>query len=175
MTNLIFCGPDRSGKTTIIKTLCERLDLRYYKNGAEKHLYKASEGIDFATYCNVGVPLVISFLRQLEVYNIVMDRFTPCEFAYGHAFNRPVNDELIGWADDELAALNFKVIYCYKDVYNTATWDDDPEKLRHIEQIKYWYETYLTNTKMPVLRLETSDEQLQDQLNKIFAFVYPKV
>lgn len=162
--NLLFFGPDRSGKTTIARAASDLFGLRYFKNGAESKMF-AQNPKDFRAYVDITAPLTINILRQVHPDGLVLDRFTPCEYAYGHAFGRDVNDELIWWADQQLTDMDFFYVYCFKNEY--VNWDDDPRKLERMLDIKRWYSSYISKSKMSGITLETSDENVDSQLVNI--------
>jgi hypothetical protein len=166
---VIFCGPDRSGKSTIAKKLAEIMGGQYYKNTDESKYF--SDGGDmFRNLLEYHGPAFVSFLEQIKINGgLVIDRFTPCEYAFATVFNRETNFQLIFDIDSRLAALDVHLIYCYKDTYEN--WDDDPIKFERIGQLKQAYQFYCAVTKMKCLQLETSDQNLNKQMERICTFL----
>lgn len=168
---LLFEGPDRCGKTEIGKEIAKVLDLEYFKNFKEQINFSANNTIDAFRY---ETHYLLQLLQNVKFgkYGIVLDRHFPSEFAYAHAYNREVDDHLVWWFDTEFAKLNTKLIYCYKSQYKK--FDDEVIKLEEIKNIREQYETrYLPLTSMEVIKLDTSDENLEEQVKTIIFEICP--
>jgi AAA+ ATPase superfamily predicted ATPase len=165
---IIFIGPDNSGKTTIAKKLAKELDVSYFKNSLEQYSFRKN---DFSALLEIGAPLTLSLIHQSKLKNsvIILDRFTPCEYAYSKTYNRTTNEKLIWQIDKDLYSLNGYIIYCYKDIYEN--FSDHLIKSSELGTIKYYYEEYLKQTIVPYLKLNTTDQNLENQINQIKQFL----
>ena len=168
---IIFTGPDGSGKTTIAKKLSPIIKVPYFKNTVEKEYFKHQADINlFVNALNYEGRFLASFLLQ-TAYSIILDRSYPCEYAYSRVFNRENNDAAIFMLDDIFNDLGASIIYCFKDEY--SNYDDKLVDLSKIEDIKKYYEEFLSKTVCKYLKLNTADEDLPAQINEIMGFLYP--
>ena len=71
--------------------------------------------------------------------------------------------------DERLANLGAKIIYCFKDKY--THFNDEVISEDRIDEIKYNYHRYLYQTKMPYLKLNTTDEDLDRELKEIMKWL----
>jgi len=164
---LIFEGPDRCGKTEIGKALSEILGTAYFKNSNEQVNFVNKNTLDAFKY---ETHYLLQLLKQIQfgANGIVLDRHFPSEYVYAHAYDRKTDDALIWWFDDEFAKLGAKIIYCYKSEYKN--YDDEIIQLDDIKNIREQYETqYLPLSNMPIIKIDTSDENLPNQLSYILS------
>lgn len=161
---LIFVGPDNTGKTEISKELSLKLNYQYYKNNVEHEHFKNKD--NFNNILNYHGPAFVDFLTTIKIEEgLILDRFIPCEYAYAKTYNREYNEPLIFDLDDKLSKLNSVIIYCYKNSYKDFV--DEVVELKDMETVKKYYEEYFNKTKIPVIKIETSSENLELQINEI--------
>lgn len=164
----IFVGPDRSGKTTIAKELASRLGLQYFKNKLEAMAF-SEELTDFTQLTRYTALYMTQILEQCDFAGgIVLDRFTPCEYAYGPVFEREIEEDVIFAADEKLAELDAILVLCYNPKIQIDNWDDEFVKYTNYNKILDRYLEYCKRTKMRHVILDTSDEDIDAQLNRIF-------
>lgn len=164
-TGYIFGGPDRSGKTTIAQALSRTLGFQYYKNSNQREFFEKRPN-EFKLLTEYQAPSFVHFLENVTIPGgIVVDRFTPCEFAYAKAYGRETNVPLIFDVDSRLAHLGFTFVLCFKTEY--PDWDDDLVSKDKVGSIINGYLQYTQVTQMPFVLLNTTDQNLQSQLNKI--------
>jgi hypothetical protein len=164
-TGYIFGGPDRSGKTTIAKALAEMTGSQYYKNSNQSEFFK-NRPEDFHLLLEYHGPAFLHFLENITIPGgIVIDRFTPCEYAYALAYKRFTNIPMILDIDARLANLGFTFVCCYKTRY--TNWDDELVSRKKVGDLITNYMSYCQITSMPVVLLDTTDEDLNGQLSKI--------
>jgi thymidylate kinase len=164
---IIFEGPDRTGKSEIGQTLADVLNIAYFKNPNEHNNFKEYNTLDAFRY---DTKYILSLI-QADVFKnsgIILDRHFPSEYVYAKVYNRKTDENLIWHYDNEFAKLNATIIYCYK-----STYDDFSDELiseNDIKNIRNVYENdYLKNTKMNIIKLETSNENLQEQISYIMS------
>jgi len=167
---IIFEGHDRAGKTTIAKELAKQCDFQYFKSNSQKFHFKND---DFHLAVHYEGDLWIDILNQLNFGNgIILDRFVGSEVAYSTAFKRPtVVKSYLDWVDKQLQLLNTKIIYCFKNDFH-GEFHDDCISLDRIQEIKFGYELYFNSyTELPNLRLDTTNEDLEEQIKIIKDFI----
>lgn len=163
---LLFEGPDRCGKTEIGSALARNLNITYFKNKSE-HENFINE--DTLVKFKIETQYLLQQLKGLEYKNngIVLDRHFPSEYVYSKVYKRKTDEDLIWHFDNEFAKLGTVLIYCYKSEYKY--FSDEIIKLEEIGKIRDVYENdYLKKTKMQVISIDTSDEDLDTQLTTIF-------
>jgi thymidylate kinase len=160
---LIFVGPDNSGKTEISQALSEKLNYQYYKNDTEHYHFVEDSFFNLVKY---HAPGMIDFFKKIKIKEgVVLDRYTPCEYAYAKTYNRNLDEKLIFKLDEELASLNTVIIYCYKDHYEE--FDDEVVELKDMKTVMKYYEEYFNKSKIPVIKIETSSEDLSKQIPEL--------
>lgn len=162
---IIFVGPDNCGKTEISQALSKKLNYQYYKNDTEHYCFVEN---NFDNLVKYHAPGMIDFFKKINIKEgLILDRFTPCEYAYSKTFNRKFEEELLFKLDEELADLNSVIIYCYKDHYES--FSDEVVKEEDMKTVMKYYEEYFTKTKMKVIRIETSSEDLEQQIPELLS------
>lgn len=161
---LFFIGCDKSGKTSIATALSKETSIPYFKNPSDV-LYFKKNHVDALHY---EAQIMYEFLKQTKT-SVIRDREFMCEYAYSKVFNRETDEEFIWLLDEQYEKLNAKIIYCFKDIYKD--FKDQYVDESKIELIKEKYEEYLSKTKMLFIKLNTTDENLKDQLSKIINFI----
>lgn len=164
---IIMEGHDLAGKSTIARACCRIYGFQYFKHHGQAKHFKENNFLQAMKY---EMDYFIDFLQQVEIESgIIIDRCTPSEFAYSHAFERETDEEYLIKVDEEFSKLGAIIIYCYKD--KIINYEDHLIPESKIEKIKEGYEKYFNLTKMPVLKLNTTDENLYDQINAIKNFI----
>jgi thymidylate kinase len=158
---LIFEGPDGSGKTNIATELATRLNYQYFKNQREHKLFSEEKFYSELYHCEMAM----TFLSSVKFAGggIVMDRFTPSEWAYSYAYNRKTNPEYILSLDKRLADLGACIIYLYKENV-PDNFDDEFVTKEDITEIIDGYSDYFEKTSMQVIKLATDSEDLEAQV-----------
>lgn len=166
---VIFVGPDMCGKTEIGKAVAKRMNLEYFKNNAEHSRFNADSFINELRHCG---PLTLEFIDQINFKGdgIVLDRYTPCEWVYSKVYNRKTDEDLIWEIDQKLADRNATIVYCYKDYYKK--FEDEVIKEKEIASIKKEYENYFNQSAVKVIKLNTTSEDLNQQLRELSLKLY---
>lgn len=162
---VIFIGPDRVGKTEISKELSKNLNVPVYKSGREDDVFKQKD----AQY-NILKWGVYEQIKMIEVCNmsIIFDRFFPCEFVYSKVFKRNSDDKLIFDYDRWWNKLNGKIILLHKP---TLSENDKFVNKEQYQKIKNLYLEYVSKTSCKNLVMDTSDRNLNVQVEKIKKFL----
>jgi cytidylate kinase len=164
---IIFEGPDSSGKTHIAQALSKQLQIPYFKNDGEHQL---------ALKCETGLvtryagPYITSFLRQVPV-SVIIDRHYPSEFVYAHVKRRPYDRTVLRQLDAAFASMDAKIILCVKTQYTDYDDANQYVKQSEISAIRDRYVEFLNWTDVSTLLLNTTSENLSEQLSIITDFV----
>jgi len=159
---IIFIGPDRCGKTEIAKELSRQLEIPYFKNERQDRFFL--DGKDMIDILHSDGDFALRFLRDTG-YSIIRDREFPCEFVYARAFGRKTDEEFIFYLDEEYAKLNTLFVYCFKDEYKD--FRDEYIKKEKVKELREGYELFMRKSKNQFVTIETSDENLEGQINFI--------
>jgi thymidylate kinase len=161
---IIFEGPDLCGKTEIGKALSKELKMSYFKNTAEHNSFREDS---FTQSAFIESNYLFSLLNQINFPDngIILDRHMPSEYVYSKVYNRKTNFDLIWETDNKFANLNTTIIYCFKTKYKD--FNDEVISFDKIEKIKEMYEDYFSKTKIKVIRLNTTDENLEREIKEI--------
>jgi thymidylate kinase len=152
-------GPDRCGKTTLANKTSQLLNIPYFKNYTQKDFFCTK--IDPVQKIYIEGNLQLQLFSQLGI-SVIKDRDFPCEYAYSKAYGRKSDDEYIFSLDSAYAALQTLIIFCYKDSYKE--YNDEYVNIDKIESIKKYYNEFLDKTRCKYLKLNTTDENLDNQL-----------
>lgn len=150
----IFCieGGDKIGKTSLIKELSKYLNIPSYK--------AKNEQLDFVSSQDKFLQhLYWSDTRQLDLleqvgFSIIFDRAFPSEWVYSRFYNRKTDDVQLFKNDERYAALNTKIVFCYRNSYIGLQDDLDPKlNSENLQKIHNLYEQFLQFTKCEVIKL----------------------
>lgn len=166
---IIHCeGPDNVGKTHIAHALASKYNLAYWKNDDNKVYQENNPGmfLSILRFHYSQFPRM-SQLFESKCGGIVFDRNFISEWVYSNLFRRGTDDDLICLLEEEYAKLHTAgIVYCYKTGYDYHK--DDHINVEQVDKIRDLYQYYLNNrVKMPVLRLDTTNEDIDSQLEKI--------
>lgn len=168
---IIFCGPDRCGKTTIAKELSLRTGIPYFKASSERDSFvnNQSKFINDLVYVD---PRVADLLAQLKA-SIIMDRGFPCEWVYSRFFSRPTHDKALKNVDELFSRLNASIIMCTRKNFS-GIWDDQNSSIgpKALATLSALYETFLGSvTKCRHFELYVDDCDIERQLRDINEFI----
>ena len=162
---IIFEGPDMCGKTEIAQAVAEQLGIPVYKSGREHDLFHDKDAqyltLKYGNY---------EMIKLLDTTNasVIFDRFFPSEWVYSQVYDRTRDLDLVLEYDHYWASLGGKIIWLDKP--NMDGKDELIEDSRYNE-IRQKYEEYMALTKCSVIRLDTSDRNLEAQVKKICKFI----
>ena len=156
---IIFEGLDKTGKSTIAKALAKEMEIPYFKHSNQKQIF-LTQDYKQAIY---EAHLLLDLIHQLKL-SLIIDRHIASEYAYGLAFNRYFDMDQISEIDFKLSELGAKIIHCEK-VINEKDYNDSLIPYSKLKLISLYYDIFYSQlTKMKVIRLNTTDENLDNQL-----------
>lgn len=162
---IIFEGPDMCGKTEISHAVAERLGVPVYKSGREHDLFHDKD----AQYLTLkyGNYEMIKLLETTSA-NVIFDRFFPSEWVYSQVYDRTRDLDLVMEFDKYWASLGGKIVWLDK-----PEMDGEDELIENdrYNQIREKYQQYMSMTSCEVYHLDTSDHDLENQVNKICNFL----
>lgn len=170
VNNIVFIGPDKSGKTTIAKELSQRLNWTYFKNTNEASLFKENNHLQ---NFKINGPYLLNLLKS-GVKNIIFDRGIPCEYAYSKAYNRETDEQLIFSLDEEYAKLDTLIIYVDRLDYKKELFDEKIIDFENIKNIESHYQYFLNKTKCKFVHITTIGDNYDFQISYILAFIENK-
>ena len=162
---IIFEGPDLCGKTNIAEAVAQQLGVPLYKSGREHDLFHDKD----AQYLTLkyGNYEMIKLLDTTQA-NVIFDRFFPSEWVYSQVYDRTRDLDLVLEYDKYWASLGGKIVWLDKPEMDGE--DELIEKSRYNE-IRQKYEQYMSLTSCEVFKLDTTDRDLETQVNKICNFI----
>lgn len=162
-TIIIFCGHDKSGKSTISKELSKRINIPVFKVERDKYDWSPDNNLKY------GTEQITQFLEQTGA-SVILDRWHPCDYMYSILFGRAFDLEHVKDIDLRLSKLNTVIIYCHKQ---KKDYEPDPEDADFIDMSQYsemtaLYETFdEKHSACTSLWLDTSNRDLEDQIKRI--------
>lgn len=167
---IILEGCEKVGKTSIGKRLSEVLDVPYFKNSNE-HTHFFDE--DIARYRFLDQLYIYDFLKQTG-YSVILDRAFPSDIVYTQVF-RNHDQKLIDTLydiDRKFSSLDTFVIYFRK--HGNLVKDEIINKENFVH-IRNEYNIFLQNTKCNTMEINTSDEDVNNQITRIFDKLIRKI
>jgi thymidylate kinase len=166
-TIIIFEGHDKSGKSTIAKALSAELDIPIFKVQRNKYWWDPMINLNYLTEG------VTQFIEQMGP-SVILDRWIGSDYMYSKLFDRDISYRKIWDIDERLSKLNTLVVICYK---NKEAYIPDHEDKDFVDETRYTEMTSLINeysqqSKCRCIHLNTSDENLEAQLNKIIENIW---
>ena len=163
---IFFEGPDKSGKTTIAREFCKTNSFQYFKHNSQKKCFKENL---FKIDLEFSAVLLHDLLTQIKI-DLVIDRNYASEYAYSRALERETNIDILRFLDDGYRILNACHIFCFKQDY--SSYVDDCMKIENLKKVQLHYEQfYKTFTKCRYLFIDTTDENLNNQIQLIEDFL----
>jgi len=162
---IIFEGPDLCGKTNIAEEVSKRLGIPVYKSGREHDLFH-DKNAQYLTL-KYGNYEMIKILDTTNA-SIMFDRFFPSEWVYSQVYDRTRDLDLVMEYDRYWASLGGKIIWLDKPEMDGK--DELIENTRYNE-IRQRYDEYMALTECDIFRLDTTDRDLENQVNKICNFI----
>lgn len=165
-TIVIFEGHDQSGKTTIANELSARLAIPIFKIERTNTWWDPFINLRYATEA------VTQFIEQTGV-SVILDRWMGSDYMYDKLFDRHSDINKILNIDKRLAKLNAVIIICYKqpEYYTKDEKDGQLFKQEEYTKMTKLYEQYAEISNCRIFMIDTSDENLENQLKNIIAFI----
>jgi thymidylate kinase len=161
-TVIILEGHDTSGKSHIAQALSDKLNIPIFKVSRDKYWWDPLVNL---VYMTEGIT---QFIEKTGA-SVILDRWHPSDFMYSKLFDRDISTKKIGDIDARMAKLNTLVVYCYK---NQDVYIDDKEDAEFVNKEMYsrmtrLYESYSRESLCRCLWINTSDQNIEEQLQKI--------
>lgn len=165
-------GPDRCGKTTIAKKLAKIYNLEYWRYSSVDETLRNDPNA-FANILKYYYSQIPQFAEMLINQNsgLILDRNYITEWVYSQLFGRASYPGIVKQLEKKYSEMNGVIIYCWKEDY--GEFEDEFVNKEQINEIKTLYGIYLLNhAKMPILSLNTTNENLEEQLKTINDFLW---
>lgn len=165
---IVFIGHDNSGKSSIIKELAKIIP--YHPLKLNLDLNKFSRDVtkdDLRLQRMVSYDVQLQILEKIPELRVIFDRGHPCEYAYAKTFNRVFDEDTVLSFDRRCKDLDCLIVYCYKD--KEFYQDDEEDNLSKdcYGTLKKYYEEFLEKSVCDIVRLNTSDENINNQISTI--------
>jgi len=168
---ILLCGgPDRCGKTNILREIERLTDVPYYKASNEHRNFVSSQE-HFINELRYSDPKMVDFLYQTGI-SVLVDRSYMCEFSYAQFFNRSTDMRMLRELDNEYAKLNTKILICTRKSFIGIKDDLDP-KLDEValQKISSLYQDFIKWTKCQTYTLYVDDENLDREIDEVLRFM----
>jgi len=165
---VVLDGPDCTGKSEISQALSKVLGVKCFKNPLEGTLFRNRTFQEEMKY----VPeYIASFLKQTGT-SVIFDRHYPAEYAYAKTFKREFDEDKFWKIDKAFAEVGTKIIICHKAAY--TNYSDDLVPIGAQEEIFSHFLTFATRSACKNFFIDTSSQNLNDQLSTIVNWVIQK-
>ncbi len=167
---LLCGGPDRCGKTNILRELERITGVPYYKAGNEHRNFLFSQDY-FINELRYSDPKMVDFLYQTGA-SVLVDRAYMCEFSYAQFFNRNTDMQMLRELDASYARLGAKILICTRRSFVGIQDDLSPQIDEHaLQKLSDLYMTFVKWTKCQTYVLYVDDENLDREVNEVLEFV----
>jgi len=161
---LIMEGHDKAGKTTIAEALSKQISYPIFKDPRRKQIIKHND-----TSAAVQAGLLLANFMHCTKPDIILDRFYPSEIVYSQVLNRKTNIWDLWKTDRIMANTEARIILCYK---SNIKQKDEIHNIEILKQVKDKYFEFANKTKCNTLMLDTTDEGINAQIQKILDWIY---
>jgi ABC-type cobalamin/Fe3+-siderophores transport system ATPase subunit len=145
-------GPDRIGKTTMVKLLSHCLNIPSYKASKEQSDFLNSQD-KFLQQLRLADPRQLDLLEQIK-FSMIMDRGWVCEYPYSKLYGRSTDFNQLMQNDARYAALGTKIVFLYRTSYAGLQDDLDPTLTdKRLQIIHDGYEEFFQITRCEVVKL----------------------
>lgn len=134
MRIILFEGPDKSGKSTLIRGVERWLAGELAKKGSKAHVYRFNLPFSYANEKDPADPHEYSHARLVAAFSslqecnkildaddvMLIDRFHISEAVFGLEYRRPVNDVTVNMIDRWLAQNGAVLVECRIDDVDAA-------------------------------------------------------
>ncbi|MBC8408729.1 MAG: hypothetical protein H8E12_08440 [Rhodobacteraceae bacterium] len=162
---IIWEGCDGCGKTNIAAAVSERLGIPVYKSGLEDQMFHDKDS-QYLVLRHGNYEMIK--LLDVTNSNVMFDRFFPSEWVYSQVFDRQQDLDTVLALDKYWSQLGGKIIWLDKP--NIEENDELVPRSKYNE-IRKKYKEYMKLTKCDVLYLDTTDRDLEKQVDLISKFI----
>jgi len=161
---IIIEGTDKSGKSSIANILHKKMNIPCFKNLNEKEMIIEN---DFDIEFKYVPEFLINILTQTGL-SIILDRSYPSQYVYSLYYNRRFNSKKLWRIDKLFSYLNAKIIICIK---NNNLEKDEFIKIKDRNNLNKLFKRFYKKTKCNCLILNTTNENIEQQMKKIENFI----
>lgn len=167
---LLCGGPDRCGKTNILREIERLTGIPYYKASNEQRNFLSSQD-HFINELRYSDPKMVDFLHQTGV-SVLVDRAYMCEFSYAQFFDRATDMRMLRELDDEYARLGARILICTRKSFVGIEDDLNPKLDEHaLQRLSDLYQDFVKWTKCLTYTLYVDDEDLDREVNEALEFM----
>jgi hypothetical protein len=148
MPSLLVVGPDRVGKTTLVKHMADITGMPSFKCPSEKQIFK-----DGGRSSLVFDYTLTHFLEQTR-HHFISDRAYPCEWVYSKVFKRDTDHQLLNLIDEAHARLGTIVINVASSI--APLEEDDLVPAEKYWDVMFGYQDFRMWTRCQVLTVDTA-------------------
>jgi hypothetical protein len=161
---LVCGGPDKVGKTEILKALSAATCVAYFKAGCEHSVFTKDQSQFLLNLRHFDVHFA-DFVKQARP-SFVSDRGYCCEWVYSRFFGRETDAAALAAADASHAEAGTKVLVCMRKRYTEEMRDDLDPKIGPLQmaQLGGLYMEFLKWTKCSTHVLYTDSHDLRAQV-----------
>lgn len=157
---IILEGHDMTGKTHIAKALSEKLNIPVVK------VERQAKWSDPLIELMYGVE-VHTQIAQQSGYSFIYDRLYPSEYAYSRTYGRTTSHEQLISVDERFAEMGATIVVFHKDPKSFQEDDKGLIDISKYETLTKWYKDFGRLTKCKFLMIDTTDEDIEKQLEQI--------
>ncbi len=167
---LLCGGPDRCGKTNILKELEKRLGVPYFKASNERQNFVSGQD-RFLNELRYAGPRVTDMLYQTGM-SILIDRDYMCEWVYSQFFGRETDMHVLRAMDNDYNKMGAKILICTRKSFAGIHDDLDP-RLDEValQRLSELYAAFTKWTKCSTHTLYVDDEDLEREVAEVMTFL----
>ena len=167
---LLCGGPDRCGKTNILRELESRIRIPYFKSSDEHENFVSSQEKFLNELCYAD-PRMHDLLYQTGI-SVLIDRAYMCEWVYSQFFKRKTDMPMLRIMDNKYAKLGAKILICTRKSFRGIKDDIDPSLDEvALQKISDLYMDFIKWTKCQTYTLYVDDEDLEREVSEILNFL----
>jgi hypothetical protein len=168
---ILLCGgPDRCGKTNILKELSSRTGYPYFKAKGEHKNFLCGQ-YNFIYELKYADPRVVDLLKQTG-YNLLIDRAYMCEFVYSKFFGRKTDLNMLRFVDEQYAKLGAKILICTRNSFKGIKDNLNPKLDEYaLMEISNLYYDFVNWTQCKSYILYVDDENIEREIHEILNFI----
>ena len=163
---LILEGHDQVGKTTIAHALAKQTGIPYFKIERNDKWWDPDINLKYTTEA------ISQFILKTNM-SVILDRWMPSDYVYSKLFNRHIDYDRIFEIDKIFAEMNALLVICYKDDWAFKIDEKDKDLVGpHVyDKMTALYFEYAKKSKCKIVKMNTSDENLERQLALISQYM----
>lgn len=163
---LLCGGPDRCGKTNILRELEKHINVPYFKASGEHENFLLSQD-KFINELRYADPRMHDLLYQTGM-SVLIDRGYMCEWVYAQYFKRETDMSMLRVMDNKYSTLGAKILICTRKSFAGIRDDlDSSIDETALQQLSDLYLKFIEWTKCETHVLYVDDENLNREISDI--------